>query len=88
MRGLPFALTTGPLLAQVMREAHRDRRRFRPCSRCGTPMPIEPDRGEQTVHCPSCSRRQRVTVAEDVPWRLTASSAEALRRTGTWLRRL
>jgi hypothetical protein len=49
---------------------------------------MHPDKGEQTVHCPTCARWQRVTVGEEVPWRLSAASAEALRQTCRWLRRL
>jgi hypothetical protein len=51
-------------------------------------MLIKPDRSDQTVRCPGCSRLQRVTVGEEVPWRLTPASAEALRRTARWVRRL
>jgi hypothetical protein len=51
-------------------------------------MLIKPDRIEQTVRCPACARLQRVTAHEEDPWRLTAASAEALRRTASWLRRL
>jgi hypothetical protein len=88
MRGLPFALTSGPLLAEVIRAASDDPLRRRLCACCGARMPIEPDRGEQTVRCPACTRWQRVTVEEEVPWRLTSASAEALRQTARWLRRL
>ena len=88
MRALPFTMTRGPLLAQVMREARQDPGRNALCGSCGGRMPIKPDMPEQTVRCPSCMRWECVTVAEEVPWRLTAASAEALRRTGRWLRRL
>jgi len=49
-------------------------------------MPIQPDRPEQRVRCPSCLRVQHVTPEEEPPWRLTASAAEALRRTRSWIR--
>ncbi len=88
MKGLPFTMTRGPLLAQVMHEARQDPGRNALCGSCGARMPIQPDLTEQTVRCPSCMRLERVTVTEEVPWRLTAASAEALRRTGRWLRRL
>lgn len=88
MRALPFAMTRGALLAQMMRAASQDPRRRSLCSCCGTAMPIEPDRMEQTVRCPGCSRLQRVSFAEEAPWRLTEASAEALRQTARWLRRL
>jgi hypothetical protein len=51
-------------------------------------MMIEPERLEQTVRCPACARWQRVVAREEVPWRLTAAAAEALRRTRSWVRRL
>lgn len=88
MRGLPFALARGPLFAEIIREARQDPYRNALCTCCGARMPIQPDREEQDVRCPTCTRWQRVTVREETPWRLTAASAEALRRTGRWLRRL
>jgi hypothetical protein len=88
MKYLPLVLTRGPLLTQVIREASQDPRRYRLCGCCGARMLIKPDRIEQTVRCPACARLQRVTVREEDPWRLTAASAEALRRTASWLRRL
>jgi hypothetical protein len=51
-------------------------------------MLIDPDKTEQTVRCQSCARWQRVTVTEEAAWHLTPASAEALRRTRSWLRRL
>jgi tRNA(Ile2) C34 agmatinyltransferase TiaS len=88
MRGLPFALTSGPLLAQVIRDASDDPRRNTLCSFCGSRMRIKPDRTEQRARCPSCTRWQSVAVTEETPWRLTAASAEALRQTRRWLRGL
>ena len=88
MRGLPFAMVSGPLFAQVVREANADPRRTAMCNCCGARIPIQPDRAEQRARCPTCSRWQRVTVGEDMPWRLSAASAEALRRTRRWLRQL
>ena len=49
-------------------------------------MQIKPDLSDQTVRCPGCSRLQRVTLSEEVPWRLTAAAAEALRQTARWAR--
>jgi DNA-directed RNA polymerase subunit RPC12/RpoP len=88
MRYLPLALTRGPLLAQVIRESYRDPRRHSLCACCGSRMLIQPERIEQTVRCPACARWQRVIMREEVPWRLSAASAEALRRTRSWVRRL
>jgi hypothetical protein len=88
MRYLPLALVGGPLLAQVVREAAQDPRRRSLCSCCGARMVIQPERSDQTVRCPGCERWQRVTVSEEAPWRLSAASAEALRRTRSWVRRL
>jgi hypothetical protein len=88
MKYLPLVMTRGPLLAQLIRDAHQDPRRHSLCGCCGARMLIKPDRSDQTVRCPGCSRLQRVTVGEEVPWRLTPASAEALRRTARWVRRL
>jgi hypothetical protein len=88
MKYLPLVMTRGPLLAQAIREAQQDPRRYSLCGCCGTRMLVKPDRSEQMVRCPGCLRLQRVTVSEEVPWRLTPTSAEALRRTGRWARRL
>jgi hypothetical protein len=86
MKYLPLAMTRGPLLAQLIRDASKDPRRHGLCGCCGARMLIKPDRSDQTVRCPVCTRLQRVTVAEEAPWRLTATSAEALRRTRRWVR--
>jgi len=83
---LPLVMAQGALLAQVVRDHAQDSRRHRPCGCCGAPMAIVPDRSEQTVRCPTCLRVQRVTENCEVPWRLTAASAEALRRTKSWVR--
>jgi hypothetical protein len=88
MRCLPFVLAAGPLFAELVRDAYRDPRRHSLCGCCGARMPIEPDRVDQTVRCPACTRWQRVSLRDEAPWRLTAASAEALRCTRTWLRRL
>jgi hypothetical protein len=88
MRYVPLVLARGPLLAQVMRDASQDRRRHSLCACCGARILIEPERLEQTVRCSACARWQRVVVREETPWHLTAASAEALRRTRSWLRRL
>lgn len=86
MRCLPFAMTRGPLLSQMTRESAQDQRRSALCGYCGAAMPITPDRAEQRVRCPGCQRWQQVAAVEEVPWRLTTSRAQALRRTKTWLR--
>lgn len=88
MRCLPFAMVSGPLFAEVVREASADARRTRVCNCCGARIPIHPDKGEQTMRCPTCARWQQLTVGEEAPWRLSAASAEALRQTCRWLRRL
>jgi hypothetical protein len=88
MKYLPLVMTRGKLLAQVVREASQDPRCHTLCGCCGARMPIKPDRSDQMVRCPVCYRRQQVTAREEVPWRLTATSAEALRRTARWVRRL
>lgn len=88
MKYLPLVMTRGPLLAEVMRGIGQDPRRRTLCACCGAKMLIVPGRSDQTVRCPGCSRLQRVTTQEEAPWRLTPSSAEALRRTRSWLRRL
>ncbi|HEY1933363.1 MAG TPA: hypothetical protein VGG99_15225 [Acetobacteraceae bacterium] len=49
-------------------------------------MLITPDRADRSIRCTSCLRVQRVTSDEEPPWRLTAASAEALRRTRSWVR--
>jgi phage FluMu protein Com len=89
MKYLPFAMTSGPLLARIICDACQDPRQLSRCNSCGALAFAKSDRSEMTVRCPSCSRgQQRVTAPEEVPWRLTPKAAEALRRTGTWLRRL
>jgi len=88
MKYVPLGLATGALLAQVMRDAAQDRRRHSLCACCGARILIEPERLEQTVRCFACARWQRVVAREEAPWRLTAASADALRRTRSWARRL
>jgi hypothetical protein len=88
MKYLPLAMIRGPLLAEVIRGANSDPRRHGLCNCCGARMLIKPERLEQTVRCPGCARWQRVTISEEVPWRLSGASVEALRRTRSWLRRL
>lgn len=85
MKSLPFLMTCGPLLSEVLNEACRDRNRRIVCDTCGALTFVNPD---HTARCFACSRVQRLDVPEEVPWRLTPAAAEALRRTGTWLRRL
>ncbi len=86
MKYLPLVMARGPLLAQVIRNSYQDPRRHSLCGCCGSRMLIRPDVPDQTVRCPACSRLQRVTVRDEAPWRLTAASAEALRRTARWAR--
>ncbi len=88
MKCLPLVMTRGALLAQAIRDSYQDPRRHSLCSSCGSRMLIIPDRADQTVRCPGCARWQRVTVHEETPWRLSTASAEALRQTRSWLRRL
>lgn len=86
MRCLPFTMTGGALLTQVVRESRQNPERSSLCACCGARMPIKLDREDQIVRCPACLRVQRVTAQEETPWRLTAASAEALRRTRSWVR--
>lgn len=86
MRCLPFTMTGGALLTQVVAESRRDPRRNHLCACCGASMPIQPDRAEQMARCPSCLRVQRVSAHEERPWRLDPTAAEALRRTRSWVR--
>jgi phage FluMu protein Com len=88
MRCLPLVMAKGALLAEAIRDSYQDPHRHSLCASCGSRMLIAPDRAEQTVRCPGCARLQRVTLHEETPWRLSAASAEALRRTKSWLRRL
>ena len=88
MRYLPLVLTHGPLLAQVIREAHQDPRRHSLCGYCGARIHLDPTRPDARVPCPGCLRAQRMTAGGETPWRLTAASAEALRRTKSWVRRV
>ncbi len=86
MKCLPLVMTRGSLLAGLVRESARDPRRHKACGCCGAQMTITPDRSEQIARCPACFRLQRVTEEGEVPWRLTPASAEALRRTKSWVR--
>jgi len=88
MKFLPLVMARGPLLAQVIRDSYQDPRRHSLCGCCGARMLIRPDVSDQTVRCPACARLQRVTLGEEIPWRLTAAAAEALRQTARWARRL
>jgi hypothetical protein len=88
MKYVPLVMAQGPLLAEVIRDMSQDPRRRTLCSCCGSRMLIRPDQRDQRVRCPACVRWQHVTEAEETPWRLSATSAEALRRTRSWLRRL
>jgi hypothetical protein len=86
MKCLPLAMTRGPMLAQLIHDAAQDPRCHSVCNCCSARIVIKPDRSDQMVRCPACTLLQRVTVREETPWRLTATSAEALRRTKSWPR--
>jgi len=86
MRYLPLALVRGPMLAQLVRDAAQDPRRQRLCGCCGARMVLTSARADQSVRCPGCLRRQPVAAESEAPWRLSASAAEALRRTKSWAR--
>jgi hypothetical protein len=88
MRYLPLAMVQGSVLSQLVSDLHKDPRRQTLCNCCGARMLIKPELVDQTVRCPGCARWQRVTLNEDPPWRLTATAAESLRRTRSWVRRL
>ncbi|MDE2582526.1 MAG: hypothetical protein KGL52_12905 [Rhodospirillales bacterium] len=87
MRYLPLSLSLGPELRQVMRAAAQDPRGRAFCGYCGGALRIPPSRPGQRVCCPGCWRWQEACVAEETPWRLSASAAAALRQTRRWLRR-
>ena len=73
MKYLPLVSVRGALLAAAIRESYQDPRRLSLCTCCGSRMLIKPDLSDQTVRCPGCSRLQRVTLSEEVPfWRDTA----------------
>lgn len=86
MRYLPLVLARGALLSQVIRESHQDPRRHDLCGFCGARIHLDPARRDAPIRCSGCLRLQRVTDCAEVPWRLTATSAEALRRTKSWVR--
>ncbi len=86
MKYLPLAMTKGPLLAEAIRSAVRGAGRSGLCGWCGTAIPALGR--SHAAQCPACARFQHTMDVEETPWRLTPSSAEALRRTRTWLRRL
>ena len=69
MKYLPLVSVRGALLAAVIRDSYQDPRRHSLCTCCGSRMLIKPDLSDQTVRCPGCSRLQRVTLCEEVPWR-------------------
>lgn len=86
MKYLPLAFTSGSLLSQVIREAHKDPHRQGLCSCCGARIYIRRQRPDAQVRCPACLRVQPADTAAEVPWRLTATSAEALRLIKSWPR--
>ena len=87
MRYLPLAFTSGSLLSQVIRDAQQDPRRHGLCSCCGARIFIKRERPDASVRCPACLRLQPPDNGAEVPWRLTATSAEALRLIKSWPRR-
>ena len=86
MKYLPLVISQGPLLAQLIRDSSRDQQRFRLCGCCGARMTVVADRSAQKARCPACLRLQHVAEDAETPWRLTPASAEALRRTKSWVR--
>jgi len=86
MRYLPLLFTKGSLLSQVIREAQQDHHRQGLCSCCGARIYIRRDRPDAEIRCPACLRVQPAETGTEVPWRLTANSAEALRRIKSWPR--
>ncbi|HVZ10731.1 hypothetical protein [Rhodopila sp.] len=88
MKYLPLAMTRGVLLAEAIRGSVAGAPASGLCGWCGSAIPAGLARAGRIVRCPGCARRQAVPAVEEVPWRLDAASAEALRRTRTWLRRV
>lgn len=86
MRYLPFAFTQGSELARAIRLACEDPSRRSLCGTCGGKILIRPGITGRSVRCPHCWRWQQVTSEQEIPWRLSASAAEALRRTRRWVR--
>ncbi len=86
MKYLPIGRIRAPLLAEVIQAAADDPRGRIVCGWCGTRVRVGPA-GRET-RCPGCARQQSVADADERPWRLDPASAEALRRTRQWLRRL
>jgi len=86
MRYLPIALVRGPMLTQLVREAAQDPRQRRLCGCCGARVVLTSARPDQPVRCPACLRLQTKPEQSDTPWRLSATAAEALRRTKSWPR--
>lgn len=86
MKCLPLAFTSGSLLSQVVREARKDPHHQGLCSCCGARIYIRRQRPDEPVRCPACLRLQPADAAAEVPWRLTATSAEALRLIKSWPR--
>lgn len=88
MRYLPIARIRTPLLSEVLQGAADDRRGRTVCGWCGTRAPIKAGPSGPEARCPCCARPQRIADEDERPWRLDPASAEALRRTRQWLRRL
>jgi tRNA(Ile2) C34 agmatinyltransferase TiaS len=88
VRYLPITRIRAPLLAEVIQGAADDPRGRTLCGWCGTRMRIGPGPAGREARCPCCARQQRGADKEELPWRLDPASAEALRRTRRWLRRL
>jgi len=49
-------------------------------------MVLTAARDDQEVRCHACLRLQPAAQQREMPWRLTAAAAEALRRTKSWPR--
>jgi len=84
MRRLPLVLARGPMLAMLVHQAAQDTRRL--CSCCGARTVMTSARPDQPVRCPACLRPDAKPDQDDTPWRLSATAAEALRRTKSWPR--
>lgn len=88
MKFLPFPVIHRSELARAIRAAAQDPQRRALCDTCGGRVPIRPELAEQTVRCPHCWRWQHVIADTPAPWRLSAASVLALRRTRRWARHL
>jgi DNA-directed RNA polymerase subunit RPC12/RpoP len=88
MRPLPFVFACQSELTRAAQAAAEDAGRRILCVVCGGRILIRPEKPEQTVRCPHCWRRQRVTREQAPPWRLSETAMLALRQTRRWPRAL